>query len=54
MLEAYAVIAKPEDLPAVLKKRYGGKVNRIQIDETWFDGVSDEQTEKLVSQIKNI
>ena len=38
MLEAYAVIAKPADLPAALKKRFGGQVNRIQIDETWFDG----------------
>ena len=52
MLEAYAVIAKPEDLPAALKKRYGGKVDRIQIDETWFDGLNDDQTIKLVAEIK--
>lgn len=54
MLEAYCVIARPEDLPAALKKRYGGKVNRIQIDETWFDGLSDQQTKKLVAEIKEI
>ena len=54
MLEAYSVIAKPEDLPGALKKRYGGKVNRIQIDETWFDGVSDDQVAKLVLEIKKI
>ncbi|MCP4071219.1 MAG: TIGR03617 family F420-dependent LLM class oxidoreductase [Hyphomicrobiales bacterium] len=54
MLEAYSVIAKPDDLPAALKKRYGGKVNRIQIDETWFDGLSDDQVAKLVSEIKKI
>ncbi len=54
MLEAYSVIAKPDDLPAALKKRYGGKVNRIQIDETWFDGLSDDQVAKLVGEIKKI
>jgi len=54
MLEAYAVITTPEDLPAALAKRYGGKVDRIQIDETWFDGLSDDQVATLVSEIKKI
>ena len=54
MLEAYAVIAKPDDLPSALKKRYGGKVDRIQIDETWFEGLSDDQVAKLVAEIKKI
>ena len=54
MLEAYAVITTPEDLPGALAKRYGGKVDRIQIDETWFEGLSDDQVEKLVVEIKNI
>ncbi len=54
MLEAYAVITTPEDLPAALARRYGGKVDRIQIDETWFEGLSDDQVEKLVVEIKKI
>lgn len=54
MLEAYAVIAGPRDLPAALAKRYGGKVDRIQIDETWFEGLSDDQVATLVSEIKKI
>ena len=54
MLEAYAVITIPEDLPGALAKRYGGKVDRIQIDETWFEGLSDDQVEKLVVEIKKI
>ncbi len=54
MLEAYAVVTKPDDLPGALKKRYGGKVDRIQIDETWFDGVTDEQVAKIVTEIKAI
>ena len=54
MLEAYAVIARPDDLPTALKKRYGGKVDRIQIDETWFEGLSDAQVATLVTEIKAI
>lgn len=54
MLEAYAVIAKPADLPAALKKRFGGQVDRIQIDETWFDGLSDDDIASLVAEIKKI
>lgn len=54
MLEAYAVIATPKDLPGALKKRFGGYVNRIQIDETWFDGLADDEIAKLVNRIKQI
>lgn len=55
MLESYAVIASPRDLPAALKKRFGGgQVNRIQVDETWFDGLTDDDTRELVSAIKTI
>jgi probable F420-dependent oxidoreductase len=52
MLEAYAVIASPADLPGELKKRFGGRVNRLQIDETWFDGLSDADITTLVTAIK--
>jgi hypothetical protein len=54
MLEAYAVVANPKDLPAALKKRFGDYVNRVQVDETWFDGLSDEETANLVTAIKHI
>jgi len=54
MLESYAVIEKPAELPAALKQRFGGHVNRIQIDESWFDGLSDDETRELVSAIKLI
>jgi len=37
-----------------LAKRYGGKVDRIPIDETWFDGLTDDQVETLVTEIKKI
>jgi len=54
MLESYAVVALAKDLPAALKKRFGGKVDRIQLDEGWFDGMSDEQISSLVTEIKKI
>jgi probable F420-dependent oxidoreductase len=54
MLAAYAVITLPEDLPAALAKRYGGKVDRIQIDETWFEGLTNDQVGNLVKEIKKI
>lgn len=54
MLESYAVIAKPDQLPGALKQRFGGVVDRLQIDETWFDGLDDEQIASLVKQLKEI
>ena len=53
-LDAYALITTPEELPASIAKRYGGKVDRIQIDETRFEGLSDDQVEQLVNEIKKI
>lgn len=54
MLESYAVVAKPADLPGALAKRFGGQVNRMQIDESWFDGLSDTDIASLVAEIKRI
>tara|TARA_B110000495_G_scaffold192754_1_gene197251 strand:- start:1479 stop:2261 length:783 start_codon:yes stop_codon:yes gene_type:complete len=54
MLQSYAVIATPEELPAALKKRFGGYVDRLQIDETWFDGLSDDDVAALVVKLKKI
>jgi hypothetical protein len=54
MLQAYAVVATPEELPAALKKRFSGYVDRLQIDETWFDGLSDDDIATLVVKLKQI
>jgi probable F420-dependent oxidoreductase len=54
MLEAYACVGTPEQLPGKLKKRFGGYVDRIQLDEDWFDGLSDDDIRKLVAEIKKI
>ena len=52
MLDAYAVIASPEDLPVMLKRRFGGLVNRVQIDESWFDGLSNAELGTVVNALK--
>ena len=54
MLEQYAVIGKPQDLPAKLKERFGGYADRIQLDEEWFQGISDGQVRQLVESIKGL
>ncbi len=54
MLESYSVVALAKDLPAALEKRFGGKVDRIQLDENWFDAMSDGQISSLVTEIKKI
>ncbi len=52
MLAAYAVVARPEELPSVLQKRYDSHIGRWQLDEEWFDGLSDKETADLIKAIK--
>jgi alkanesulfonate monooxygenase SsuD/methylene tetrahydromethanopterin reductase-like flavin-dependent oxidoreductase (luciferase family) len=54
MLEQYAVIGRPQDLPAKLKERFGSYADRIQLDEEWFQGLSDDQVQQLVESIKRL
>lgn len=54
MLDAYAVVATPPDLPGALRSRFGGQVGRIQLDESWFDDLSDAEVGTLVAAIKQI
>ena len=54
MLEAYACVGTPDELPGKLKKRFGGQIDRIQLDENWFDGLSDSEVSALVAEIKKI
>jgi probable F420-dependent oxidoreductase len=54
MLDAYAAVGKPEELPGLLKRRFGSHIDRLQLDETWFDGLSDAQIASLVAELKQI
>lgn len=54
MLDQYAVVGTPDDLPSKLKQRFAGIVNRIQLDENWISGLSDGDQTKLIAAIKSI
>ena len=54
MLEAYATVERPENLVSALKKRFDSHIGRLQLDESWFDGLSDEDIAKLVAELKKI
>jgi probable F420-dependent oxidoreductase len=54
MLEQYAVIGKPQELPGKLREQFGGYAHRIQLDEEWFHGLSDGQVRQLVESIKRL
>ena len=54
MLEQYAVVGTPDEVPAKLAERFGGVVSRIQLDEEWFEELSDDDIGALVSAIKQI
>jgi probable F420-dependent oxidoreductase len=54
MIEEYAVVGTPEEIPGKLKSRFGGITQRIQLDEEWFDGLSDDDIRTLVQGIQAI
>ena len=54
MLEQYAVIERPQELPAKLKERFGGYADRIQLDEEWFQGLSEGEVRQVVESIKRL
>jgi len=54
MLDAYSLVERPEDLPGKIKQRYDSHIGRLQLDEEWFDGLSDDDIAKLVKAIKEI
>ena len=54
MLEEYAVIGTPEELPQKLKTRFGGITQRIQMDDEWFEEMSDCDIAELVKALKEI
>ena len=54
MLEHYAVIGTPQELPQLLKRRYDGYATRLHLYQDWFVGVTDQQLADLVRGIKAI
>ena len=54
MLDEYTVVGTLEDLPGKLKARFGGVTCRVQMDDEWFEGMSDDDIRTLVTAIQQI
>jgi probable F420-dependent oxidoreductase len=54
MLEEYCVVGTPDDVVKKLKERFGGITQRVQLDDEWFEDMSDEDIRDLVANIKKI
>ena len=54
MLEEYSVVGTPEELPGKLAARFGGVAQRVQMDDAWYEDLSDDDIRKLVAAIKKI
>lgn len=54
MLDEYCVVGTPDELPGKIKARFGGVTQRVQMDDEWFEGMSDDDIRALVAEIKKI
>ena len=54
MFDEYAVSGTPTEVVRKLEARFGGITQRIQLDEEWFDGLSDDEIRSLVKSIQAI
>lgn len=52
MLDEYAIVGTVDDLPKKIRRRFGGLVQRVQLDDEWFEGLSEEDIRGLVSSIQ--
>lgn len=54
MLDEYTVVGTPEEVPGKLAARFGGVTQRVQLDDEWFEDMSDDDISKLVAAIREI
>ena len=54
MLDEYTIVGTPGELPGKLKARFGGVTQRVQMDDEWFEGMSDGDIRALVKAIRQI
>ena len=54
MLEEYCVVGTPDDVVKKLAERFGGVTQRVQLDDEWFEDMSDPDIRDLVANIKKI
>ena len=54
MLDQYAIVGKPDEVVKKIGERFGNLASRIQLDDEWFDGLSDQDIRNLVNAIRAI
>lgn len=54
MLDEYTVVGTPDEVPGKLAARFGGVTQRVQLDDEWFEDMSDDDISGLVAEIKKI
>ena len=54
MLDEYTVVGTPAEVPQKLKARFGGITQRVQLDDEWFEDMSDNDISELVAAIQQI
>lgn len=54
MLDEYTVVGTPEEVPGKLAARFGGVTQRVQLDDEWFEDMSDADIGSLVAAIRRI
>jgi len=54
MVDEYTVVGTPEEIPQKLKARFGGITQRIQLDDEWFEQLSENDIKNLVKAIQEI
>lgn len=52
ILTTFAVVAKPEDLPNLLRERYQGLVDRLGLYIPYRPGERDEFWQHLINEMK--
>jgi len=54
MLEEYCVVGTPDDVVKKLEARFGGVTQRVQLDDEWFENMSDADIRDLAANINKI
>ena len=54
MVDEYAVVGTPKEVAGKLEARFGGVTQRVQLDDEWFEDLSDGDIRELVGTIQRI
>ena len=54
MVEQYAVVGTPQEVPGKLEARFGGVAQRVQLDDEWFEELTEADIRELVGAIQRI